>query len=155
MKKISGKKISLLLTASIMTAVVLVSVLAGGCTDKKSKDVLTDESGIVLSGKMPDKLPDGLSWYDFTEDTAVFDYLTETVGGYFISDITWFADHTWVFLSETEPQKPVYHIMSFDKDNKSDCDFVVRNEFGDNISLDRMVTMLPFLSRKTQHTLNS
>lgn len=139
MKKISGKKISLLLTASIMTAVVLVSVLAGGCTDKKSKDVLTDESGIVLSGKMPDKLPDGLSWYDFTEDTAVFDYLTETVGGYFISDITWFADHTWVFLSETEPQKPVYHIMSFDKDNKADCDFVVRNEFGDNISLDRMV----------------
>ena len=139
MKKISGKKVSLLLAASMMTAVVFVSALACGCTDKNSKNALTDESGLVLSGTMPDKLPDGLSWYDFTEDTAVFDYLTETVGGYFISDITWYADHTWVFLSETEPQKPVYHIMSFDKDNKVDCDFVVRNEFGDNISLDRMV----------------
>lgn len=123
----------------MMAAVVSVSVFAGGCTDKKGKNELTDESGLVLSGKMPDKLPDGLSWYDFAEDTAVFDYLTETAGGYFISDITWFADHTWVFFTETEPQKPVYHIMSFDKDNAADCDFIIRNEFGDNISLERMV----------------
>ncbi|MBQ5366903.1 MAG: hypothetical protein IIU43_05450, partial [Thermoguttaceae bacterium] len=89
--------------------------------------------------RSPDKLPDGLSWYDFTEDTALFEYLTETVGGYFISDITWYADHTWVFFTETEPQKAVYHIMSFDKDYTADCNFVIRDEFGDNISLDSMV----------------
>ena len=136
---LSGKKISLSLTASVMTAVVFVSVLAGGCADKKANSALVDESGLVLSGRMPDKLPDGLSWYDYTEDTAIFDYLTETVGGYFMSDITWFADRTWVFFTETAPQKPVYHIMSFDSNNTVDCDFVIKDEFGDNISLDRMV----------------
>jgi hypothetical protein len=122
-----------------MAAVVFVSVLAGGCAYKKANSALVDESGLVLSGKMPDKLPEELSWYDFTEDTAIFDYLTETVGGYFISDITWFADRTWVFFTETAPQKPVNHIMSFDSNNTVDSDFVIKDEFGDNISLDRMV----------------
>lgn len=136
---INLKNKSISFTASMMAAVVLVSVLAGGCTGKNGKNAIVDESGLVLSGKMPDKLPDGLSWYDFTEDTATFDYLTETVGGYFLSDITWFADHTWVFIIETEPQKPVYHIMSFDENNTVDCDYVIGNEFGDNISLERMV----------------
>ncbi len=122
-----------------MAALVLTSVLADGCTNINGPKEIKDESGLVLSGTMPDKLPDGLSWYDFTEDTTVFEYLTETVGGYFISDITWYADHTWVFFTETEPQKAVYHIMSFDKDYTADCDFVIKNEFGDNISLERMV----------------
>ena len=125
--------------AALLAALVLTSVLADGCTNKNGPKEIKDESGLVLSGTMPDKLPDGLSWYDFTEDTALFEYLTETVGGYFISDITWYADHTWIFLSETEPQKAVYHIMSFDKDYTADCNFVIRDEFGDNISLDSMV----------------
>ena len=125
--------------AALMAALVLTSVLTAGCIDKNGQKEIKDESGLVLSGTMPDKLPDGLSWYDFTEDTALFEYLTETVGGYFISDITWYADHTWIFLSETEPSKPVCHIMSFDKDYTAECDFVIKNEFGDNISLDRMV----------------
>ena len=125
--------------AALMAALVLTSVLADGCTNKNGPKEIKDESGLVLSGTMPDKLPDGLSWYDFTEDTALFEYLTETVGGYFISDITWYADHTWVFFTETEPQKAVYHIMSFDKDYTAECDFVIKNEFGDNISLERMV----------------
>ena len=124
--------------AALMAASFCVSVFACGCTDKK-KNALKDESGLVLSGKMPDKLPDGLSWYDFAEDTAIFDYLAETIGGYFVSDITWFNDHTWAFVSETEPKEPVYHIMSFDKSNKPAADFVIRNEFGDNISLERLV----------------
>lgn len=124
--------------AALMAASLFVSVFACGCTDKK-KNALKDESGLVLSGKMPDKLPDGLSWYDFAEDTAIFDYLAETIGGYFVSDITWFNDHTWAFVSETEPKEPVYHIMSFDKSNKPAADFVIRNEFGDNISLERLV----------------
>ena len=124
--------------AALMVASFFVSVFACGCTDKK-KNALKDESGLVLSGKMPDKLPDGLSWYDFAEDTAIFDYLAETIGGYFVSDITWFNDHTWAFVSETEPKEPVYHIMSFDKSNKPAADFVIRNEFGDNISLERLV----------------
>ena len=127
------------LGSGLMAASVLISALACGCTDKRANNAIVDESGLVLSGKMPDKLPDGLSWYDFTEDTAIFEYLTDTTGGYFISDITWFADRTWVFFTETEPQKPVYHIMSFDKDNKANCDFVIRDEFGDNVSLERMV----------------
>jgi ABC-type glycerol-3-phosphate transport system substrate-binding protein len=126
------------LGAALMAASFFVSVFACGCTDKK-KNALKDESGLVLSGKMPDKLPDGLSWYDFAEDTAIFDYLAETIGGYFISDITWFNDHTWAFVSETEPKEPVYHIMSFDKSNKPAADFVIRNEFGDNISLESLV----------------
>ena len=124
--------------AALMAASFFVSVFACGCTDKK-KNALKDESGLVLSGKMPDKLPDGLSWYDFAEDTAIFDYLAETIGGYFVSDITWFNDHTWAFVSETEPKEPVYHIMSFDKSNKPAADFVIRNEFGDNISLESLV----------------
>ena len=124
--------------AALMAASLFVSVFACGCTDKK-KNALKDESGLVLSGKMPDKLPDGLSWYDFAEDTAIFDYLAETIGGYFVSDITWFNDHTWAFVSETEPKEPVYHIMSFDKSNKPAADFVIRNEFGDNISLESLV----------------
>ena len=124
--------------AAVLAASFLVSLFTGGCS-RTSKNAIKDESGLVLSGKMPDELPDGLSWYDFTEDTAITDYLTETIGGYFISDITWHADRTWVFFSETESQKPVYHIMSFDKDSKGSCDFVIRNEFGDNISLDSMV----------------
>ena len=132
--KIPIKKIG----AALMAASFFVSVFACGCTDKK-KNALKDESGLVLSGKMPDKLPDGLSWYDFAEDTAIFDYLAETIGGYFVSDITWFNDHTWAFVSETEPKEPVYHIMSFDKSNKPAADFVIRNEFGDNISLERLV----------------
>jgi ABC-type glycerol-3-phosphate transport system substrate-binding protein len=124
--------------AALMAASLFASVFACGCTDKK-KTALKDESGLVLSGKMPDKLPDGLSWYDFAEDTAIFDYLAETIGGYFVSDITWFNDHTWAFVSETEPKEPVYHIMSFDKSNKPAADFVIRNEFGDNISLESLV----------------
>ena len=124
---------------ALLAAALLFSVFACGCTVKSGKNGIKDESGLTLSGKMPDKLPDGLSWYDFAEDTAIFDYLAETIGGYFVSDITWFNDHTWAFVSETEPKEPVYHIMSFDKSNKPAADFVIRNEFGDNISLERLV----------------
>lgn len=125
--------------SAILAAALLFSVFTCGCTVKSGKNGIKDESGLTLSGKMPDKLPDGLSWYDFAEDTAIFDYLAETIGGYFVSDITWFNDHTWAFVSETEPKEPVYHIMSFDKSNKPAADFVIRNEFGDNISLDGLV----------------
>ena len=124
---------------ALLAAALLFSVFACGCTVKSGKNGIKDESGLTLSGKMPDKLPDGLSWYDFAEDTAIFDYLAETIGGYFVSDITWFNDHTWAFVSETEPKEPVYHIMSFDKSNKPAADFVIRNEFGDNISLESLV----------------
>ncbi len=125
--------------AAVLAASLSFSFFACGCTGKAGKSNIEDESGLVLSGKMPDKLPEGLSWYDFKEDTGIFDYLAEATGGYFISDITWHADRTWVFFSETESQKPVYHIMSFDKDSKPGCDFVIRDEFGENISLERMV----------------
>ena len=91
--------------AAVLAASLSFSFLACGCTGKAGKSNIEDESGLVLSGKMPDKLPDGLSWYDFKEDTGIFDYLAEAAGGYFISDITWLADRTWVFFSETESQK--------------------------------------------------
>ncbi|SCW45513.1 ABC-type glycerol-3-phosphate transport system, substrate-binding protein [Ruminococcaceae bacterium YRB3002] len=133
------RKLSLTFTASVMAAVVLFTALAGGCADKNSSSALVDDSELFLSDRMPDKLPDGFSWYDFNEDTAIFDYLTETVGGYFLSDVTWFADRTWVFFTETEPRVPVYHIMSFDKDNNVVSDHVIKDEFGDDISLERMV----------------
>ena len=123
---------------ALLAASVLLSVAAGGCA-KKDNNALLDESGLVLSGKMPDKLPEGLSWYDFSEDTAIYDYLDETVGEYFLSDISWFNDHTWVFYTEKESRIPVNHVTSFDKDNKMVTDFVVKDEFGDNISIDRMV----------------
>lgn len=124
--------------SAVLAASFLVSLFTCGCS-RSSKNAIKDESGLVLSGKMPDKLPDGMSWYDFAEDTALFDYLTETFGDYFLSDITCYSDHTWAFVTEMEPKEPVYHIMSFDKDNKTSCDYVIRNEFGDNISLGNMV----------------
>lgn len=133
MNEFVQKTVSCALAASI-----LFTVAATGCTNK-DKNAITDESGLVLSGKMPDKLPEGMSWYDFEEDRSIFDYLEEKTGGYFLSDITWYADRTWVFLSETKPRLPVYHVMSFDKDYKEVTDFVVTNQFGDNISLDKMV----------------
>ena len=139
MKKTAGKIVSLLLTTSMRAAVFLVTVFAGGCSDESGKNALDDGSDLVLSDRMPDTLPEGLSWYDFTEDTAIFDHLTETVGGYFMSDITWYEGRTWVFFIETEPRVPVYHIMSFDKDGNEVCDYVIKNEFGNNISLDRMI----------------
>ena len=125
--------------AALLAASFLVSIFTCGCS-RSSNNAIKDESGLVLSGKMPERLPDGMSWYDFAEDTSIFDYLSETIGGYFISDITYYADLTWIFLSETEPKTPVYHIMSFDKDNKAVCDYVIRNEFGDNVSLNNMVS---------------
>ena len=123
---------------ALLAASVLLSVAAGGCA-KKDNNALVDESGLILSGKMPDKLPEGLSWYDFSEDTAIYDYLDETVGEYFLSDISWFNDRTWAFYTEKKSRIPVNHVTSFDKDNKMVTDFVVKDEFGDNISLDRMV----------------
>ena len=124
--------------AAVLAASFLVSLFAGGCS-RSSKNAVKDESGLVLSGKMPDKLPDGMFWYDFAENTELFDRVKETVGEYFLCDITFFSDRTWLFLTETEPKEPVYHIMSFDKDNNAACDFVIRNEFGDNVSLDNMI----------------
>ena len=125
--------------AAVMAALFGVSMLAGGCTAKTGGSAIVDESGLVLSGKMPDELPEGMSWYDFKEDDGIFQYLTEEFGECFISDITWFSGRTWMFIIETEPSLPVYHIMSFDDDNKPVSDFVIENEFGDNISLNRMV----------------
>ena len=125
--------------AALLAASFLVSLFTCGCS-RSSKNAIKDESGLVLSGKMPEKLPDGMSWYDFAEDTSLFDYLNETIGGYFICDITVFADRTWIFLSETEPKTPVYHIMSFDKDNKTVCDYVIKDEFGDNVCLNNMIS---------------
>ena len=56
-----------------------------------------------------------------------------------MEDITWFNGQYWLFLCETEPKLPVYHIMSFDENDKVTNDFVIRNEFGDSISLCRMI----------------
>lgn len=91
-----------------MAALLLSAFIAGGacgCSKKKANEI-KDESGLVLSGKMPDELPEGMSWYDFKEDTVIFDYLTETIGGYYLSDVTWYDGRTWVFLCETEPALP-------------------------------------------------
>ena len=129
-------------TAATMAALLLTAVIAGctcGCSKKKANEI-KDESGLVLSGKMPDELPEGMSWYDFKEDTAIFDYLQETTGGYYLSDVTWFDGRTWVFLCETEPALPVFHIMSFDENDNVVTDQVISSEFGDNISLERMVS---------------
>ncbi len=126
--------------AAVLSAALLASYCITGCSFKKGKEEIVDESGLVLSGKMPDTLPEGLSWYDYKEDSAIFDYLKDKIGGYFVSDITWFNGRMWLFVSETEPDLPVYHIMSFDENNKETSDFVIRNEFGDNISLNRMIS---------------
>jgi len=126
--------------SAILAGLFLVSFMVSGCSVSSESNVIKDESGMVLSGRMPDKLPEGLSWYDFHEDTKIFDTLNETIGDCFVSDVTWFNDRTWIFLCETEPQLPVYHIVSFDKDNKQVSDFVIRNEFGDSISLNRMIS---------------
>lgn len=126
------------IVSCLMAASVLMSVAATGCA-KKDKNALLDESGLVLSGKMPDKLPEGLSWYDFSEDTAIFDHLKEKVGEYFLIDVTWFNDRTWTFFTEMESRLPVYHITSFDKDNKEVSDFVIKDQFSDDISLDNIL----------------
>ena len=123
-----------------MAGVLLVPFLVTGCAGRSGKEKPTDESGLELSGKMPDKLPDGLSWYNFSDDTGIFDYLSESIGEVFISDITYFDEQTWLFVCEKEPDLPVYHIMSFDTNSTPVNDFVIRNEFGDNISLNRMVS---------------
>ncbi len=125
--------------SALVVASLLLSFFATGCEKKKDNTVIADDSELLLSDTMPDKLPDGLSWYDFTEDTAIFDKLEKTIGDYLISDITYFGDRTWIFLSETGPQLPVYHIMSFDKDDNQVCDHVISNEFGYDVSLERMV----------------
>ena len=124
---------------AVLAGLFLLSYLSCGCTAKSDSNVIKDESGLVLSGKMPDKLPEGLSWYDFKEDSKVFDLLSETYGDCFVNDVTWFDNRTWMFICETEPQLPVYHIVSFDKDNKQTSDCVIKNEFGDNISLNKMI----------------
>ena len=125
--------------AAVMAALFGVSMFATGCTAKTGGSAIVDESGLVLSGKMPDELPEGMNWYDFKEDDGIFIYLTEEFGECFISDITWFSGRTWMFVIEAEPSLPVYHIMSFNEDNKPVIDYVIENEFGDNISLNRMV----------------
>lgn len=125
--------------AAVLAGAVFCSVLACGCSKRQDKNALKDESGLILTGKMPDKLPDGLSWYNFKEDTALFDSIKEKIGGYYLCDITWVSDRIWIYVSESEPKTPVYHIMSFDKDGNNLTDNKIANEFGDNISLDRMV----------------
>ena len=124
---------------AVLAGLFLLAFMTCGCTNKPDSNVIKDESGLVLSGKMPDKLPDGMSWYDFREDSEVFDLMSQMYGGYYVSDITFFDNRTWMFLCETEPQLPVYHIVSFDKDNKQTSDCIIRNEFGDNISLNNLV----------------
>lgn len=126
--------------SAIMAGLFLVPFIACGCSVDRAGDEVRDESGLVLSGKMPDKLPEGLSWYDYKDDSEVFDSLSRTIGDCFVFDVTWFDNRTWMFLCETEPQLPVYHIVSFDKDNNQTSDCVITNEFPDNISLNRMVT---------------
>ena len=123
----------------ILAAALLFSVFTCGCTVKSGKNGIKDESGLTLSGKMPDKLPDGMSWYDFKEETGIFDYLENTIGGIFLIDITCFAGRTWLYICETEPKLPVYHIMSFDENDKPVNDFIIKDEFGENISLNRMI----------------
>ena len=125
--------------AAVLAAAFFCSFFVSGCQKSSDSNAIKDESGLVLSGRMPEKLPEGMSWYDFSESTAVFDYLTGNIGECFVSDITWFSGRTWLFLCETEPQLPVYHIMSFDEDNKPVTDCVITNEFGDSISLNKMV----------------
>lgn len=141
MKTVIMRKISTKTTAAAMAALLLSAFIAGGlcgCSKKKANEI-KDESGLVLRGKMPDELPEGMSWYDFKEDTAIFDYLTETIGGYYLSDVTWYDGRTWVFLCETEPVLPVFHVMSFDENDTMVTDHVITDEFGENISLERMV----------------
>ena len=125
--------------SALLAAALLFSVFACGCAMKTGKNGIKDESGLTLSGKMPDKLPDGMSWYDFKEETSIFDYLESSIGEIFLIDITCYKGQTWVYICETEPKLPVYHIMSFDENNKPVNDFVIKNEFGDNISLSRMI----------------
>ena len=124
---------------AILAASLSFSFLVCGCTLGSGKNKAGDDSGIALSGRMPDELPEGISWYDFKEDKGIFDYLSDTIGGFFMEDITWFNGQYWLFLCETEPKLPVYHIMSFDENDKVTNDFVIRNEFGDSISLCRMI----------------
>ena len=125
--------------AAVLAVAFLMCFITCGCARKSDQTAVKDESGLVLSGKMPDKLPDGMAWYDFKEDTAIFDYLSETIGEYFLSDITWFSGYTWLFICESGSALPVYHIMSFDNNDNVVNDYVIRNEFGDSISLNRMI----------------
>ena len=125
--------------AAFLAASLSLSFFACGCAIKSGKNGVKDESGLTLSGKMPDKLPDGMSWYDFKEETGIFDYLESSIGEIFLIDITCHAGRTWVYICETEPKLPVYHIMSFDENDKPVNDFVIRDEFGDNVSLGQMI----------------
>ena len=66
--------------AAVLAAMFLCSFLISGCRKRSESNAVKDESGLVLSGKMPDMLPDGMSWYDFSESTDIFDYLKDNIG---------------------------------------------------------------------------
>ena len=58
--------------AAVTAALVFSVGLAAGCAAKNESQAIKDESGLVLSGKMPETLPEGLSWYDFHEENGSF-----------------------------------------------------------------------------------
>jgi len=132
--RIPIKRIGAAVTAALVLSVCPVT----GCAANKESQAIKDESGLVLSGKMPETLPEGLSWYDFHEESGIFDMLKETVGEYFLINVTWFNGRTWMFVCETEPKTAVYHVVSFDENNNLVSDYVIKDEYGDSIAINSM-----------------
>lgn len=124
--------------AAAMAGLVFSVGMMCGCSANNDSQAIKDESGLVLSGKMPETLPEGMSWYDFREESGIFDKLREKTGEFFLINVTWFAGRTWLFVCETEPRTPVYHVASFDEGNNLISDYVIRNEYGDNIAINQL-----------------
>ena len=127
------------LGAALLAVTVSATFFTCGCSkNNKGNDPDTSGPVIELSGTMPDKLPDGLSWYDFKEDKSVFEQIGKKFKDYFVSDVTLCDGRTWVFVYNTGANESESHIMSFDRDGNPVTEQTYRDEFGDAVSLGRM-----------------
>ena len=123
-----------------MASVVLSASVLSGCKGRsgKNKDI-TDEAGLVLSGSMPDKLPDGISWYDFEENTDIFDLFKKEYGDYYVSDISFFEGHTYCLVHDNDIENSVLHFVSLDKDSQIVSDYIFQDELGKDISVHGLI----------------
>lgn len=133
------RKIYMKTASALLAAAILGTIFACGCAGKNNKGTTaTDGAGLELNGKMPEKLPDGLSWYDFKEDKEIFAYLDDQFEDCFVSDVTVCDGRTWVYVYDSGSDIFESHVMSFDKDGNVVTDFTCQDVFSDDISLDRM-----------------
>ncbi|MBO4636135.1 MAG: hypothetical protein J5685_03215 [Clostridiales bacterium] len=118
---------------SIFLAIALSGTfLISGCSGKKQDDTpaVMDEAGLVLSGVMPDTLPEGLSWYDFKEDTSLFDLFDGMYDNYMVNNgnIVVRGDRTWVYVSEYGFDSSTDHLISIDDNGQIVTDEVIGDD---------------------------